>query len=216
MPVKDYYQILELGPEATESEIRKAYRRLAMSHHPDRNPDDRVAEAIFREVQEAYDTLTDPRKKDAYLQLRWYEQSQGRRLSGLKAMTTANLLKDLLQLDRYISFQNPYHIDHQGLAAYLRQAFEPEAIKELHEEKDRTIVREIVLTALRPAKHLKPDEARPFLETLLPFAESDPVLTEAIASFQRTLQERLWWDRWKFPILVGVTILICLIIARFA
>ena len=146
MPVKDYYRILELGPEASESDIRKAYRRLAMTHHPDKNPDDRIAEAVFREVQEAYDTLTDPRKKDAYLQLRWYEQSQGRRLSGLKALTPVNLLKDLLQLDKYISVQDPYHIDRQGLSAYLLQTLSPEVIEQLNMETDRGMVEEILAT----------------------------------------------------------------------
>ena len=216
MPLKDYYQILELGPEASEADIRRSYRRLAMLHHPDKNPDDRVAEAVFREVQEAYDTLTDPRKKDAYLQLRWYEQSQGRRLSGLKALTSIQILKDLLQLDRYISFQNPYHIDRKGLSDYLLQTFSPEAVGHLKAEKDHSVVQEIIATALRPAKHLRPKEAAPVMERLRILSVQDTDLTGQIDRFNKTMNDRQWWEKWKFPILVAVTAIICLVIARFA
>ncbi len=216
MPVKDYYRILELGPEASESDIRKAYRRLAMTHHPDKNPDDRIAEAVFREVQEAYDTLTDPRKKDAYLQLRWYEQSQGRRLSGLKALTPVNLLKDLLQLDKYISVQDPYHIDRQGLSAYLLQTLSPEVIEQLNMETDRGMVEEILATALRPAKHLRPEEATPVLERLRMLVKCAPQIENLIDHFEREMNQRRLRDKWMFPIVVLVTIFICLIIARFA
>jgi curved DNA-binding protein CbpA len=216
MALKDFYQILEVGPEASELDIRKAYRRLAMLHHPDKNPNDRVAEAIFREVQEAYDTLTDPIKKDAYLQLRWYEQSQGRRLSGLKALTSVNILKDLLQLDRYISFQNPYHIDRQGLSVYLLQTLSPEAIEQLKSEPDKKLVAEIVATALRPAKHLTPKESTPIIERLRSLSVINAALEGSINDFQRSMRDKQWWEKWRFPILVLITFLICLLIARFA
>lgn len=60
---KDYYQILGVERNASETEIKKAYRKLAMQYHPDRNPGDKEAEANFRSVTEAYEVLTDPQKK---------------------------------------------------------------------------------------------------------------------------------------------------------
>lgn len=62
----DFYQILGVARTATESEIQKAYRKLAMQYHPDRNPGDKEAEEKFKQVQEAYDTLHDPVKRGRY------------------------------------------------------------------------------------------------------------------------------------------------------
>jgi len=64
--VKDHYQTLGLSTDATPDQIKKAYRRLAKQHHPDRNPGDPAAEARFKEVSEAYTTLSDPRKRTQY------------------------------------------------------------------------------------------------------------------------------------------------------
>ena len=66
MSKRDYYKVLELARNATEAEIKKAYRRLAMKFHPDRNPHDTEAEEKFKEAKEAYEVLTDAQKRAAY------------------------------------------------------------------------------------------------------------------------------------------------------
>ena len=66
MAKRDYYKVLDVPRGATEAEIKKAYRRLAMKYHPDRNPNDRDAEESFKEAKEACEVLTDPHKRAAY------------------------------------------------------------------------------------------------------------------------------------------------------
>jgi molecular chaperone DnaJ len=63
---KDYYQILGVSKSATAEELKKAYRKLAMQHHPDRNPGDKAAEEKFKEISHAYDVLSDDQKRAAY------------------------------------------------------------------------------------------------------------------------------------------------------
>jgi molecular chaperone DnaJ len=66
MSKRDYYEILGVSKGADEKEIKQAYRREAMKHHPDRNPDDPASEGKFKEATEAYEVLTDARKRAAY------------------------------------------------------------------------------------------------------------------------------------------------------
>jgi molecular chaperone DnaJ len=63
---EDLYKVLGVSKKATDEEIKKAYRKLARQYHPDRNPDDPKAEERFKEVQGAYDTLSDPEKRKEY------------------------------------------------------------------------------------------------------------------------------------------------------
>ena len=66
MSKRDYYKVLDVPKTATEAEIKKAYRRLAMKYHPDRNPGDTEAEERFKEAKEAYEVLTDQQKRAVY------------------------------------------------------------------------------------------------------------------------------------------------------
>ena len=66
MAKRDYYEVLGVGRDADDAALKKAYRRLAMKFHPDRNPDNAQAEESFKEAKEAYDVLSDNSKRSAY------------------------------------------------------------------------------------------------------------------------------------------------------
>lgn len=77
MAKKDYYELLGVARNASEADIKKAYRRLAMKHHPDRNPDDKQAEEKFKEINAAYETLADKQKRAYYDQFGHVDPSMG-------------------------------------------------------------------------------------------------------------------------------------------
>jgi curved DNA-binding protein len=78
MEFKDYYEILGVEKDATREEIKKAYRKLALKYHPDRNPDNKQSEEKFKEITEANEVLSDPEKRKKYDQLganwKYYQQ----------------------------------------------------------------------------------------------------------------------------------------------
>ena len=63
---RDYYEVLEVAKTATSEEIKKAYRKKAIQYHPDKNPGNKEAEEKFKEAAEAYDVLSDPKKRQIY------------------------------------------------------------------------------------------------------------------------------------------------------
>lgn len=81
MEYKDYYKILGVDKNATSKDIKKAYRKLAAKYHPDKNPNDKTAEAKFKEINEANEVLSNPEKREKYdtLGANWqaYEQAGG-------------------------------------------------------------------------------------------------------------------------------------------
>lgn len=77
MPQQDYYGLLNISPDATPEEIKRAYRKLALETHPDRNPNDRNAEERFKKISEAYGVLSDTAKRSQYDQYRRLGIHQG-------------------------------------------------------------------------------------------------------------------------------------------
>src|SRR5450432_3613578 len=74
-PKHEYYETLGVSRKADADEIRKSYRKLARKHHPDLNPGDKTAEDRFKNVQEAYDVLSEPKKRQMYDQLGFYSEA---------------------------------------------------------------------------------------------------------------------------------------------
>jgi curved DNA-binding protein len=85
---KDYYGILGVSKTATEDEIKKTFRKLALKYHPDRNPGDKVAEEKFKGISEAYEVLSDPEKRKKYDQFgQYWQQADQSNWSGGNANT---------------------------------------------------------------------------------------------------------------------------------
>lgn len=103
MKKRDYYEVLGVAKTASEDDIKKAYRKLAMKYHPDRNPGDNTAEAKFKELSEAYEVLSDPSKKSTYDSFGHDAPPAG---DGRPPWTSAH--------DFFTNFQNRYHHGTRG------------------------------------------------------------------------------------------------------
>lgn len=105
---KDYYSILGISKSATADEIKKAFRKLAVKYHPDRNPDNKQAEEKFKEISEAYEVLGDADKRKKYDQFGryWQQAGQGNQSPWGNAGAGANVNFDGFDFSQYTGFDD--------------------------------------------------------------------------------------------------------------
>jgi curved DNA-binding protein CbpA len=211
--LKDYYDILDLAPSASLTEIKKAYRRLAHQSHPDKHPGDAYAAARFAEIKEAYEVLTNPGKKESWLQQRWYQQSLGRKEKE-KTITPVNWLQLALELERHVRQLDHFRMDHNGLRDYHLQLLDTETIRILRGFAEPETSRQLIETFLRTLEPLSRSQAAPVLTQLRLLAGSDETLLEKINGFHRQLHHRHRAEKSQPWIILVVTLGLCLLIWR--
>lgn len=209
MLLKDYYSILQLEPSATQLEIKKAYRKLALQYHPDITNNEPYAAAQFSAIKEAYEVLTDPAKREYYLQQRWYNQSIGKR-KRQEAITPVYVLKQTIELERYISTLDVFRMDKLGLYEYINELIPDNTIQLLNNFNDLTINKEIICNLLKAGKLLPLNLAQQ-LSTQLKKINVDSSGTESIENYlqQHKKNDQLEKNKiWLVILVVAILILL--------
>jgi curved DNA-binding protein CbpA len=210
MYLKDYYQVLELPASASIAEIKSAYRRLALVYHPDKHNNDPYANERFADIKEAYEILTDPGKKEYYLQQRWYQQSMGRRKTQ-PLIIPVNILKQSLELEKYVSRLDLFRMDKYGLHDYIATLVDNTTIEKLNGFNEPDINAEIVLALSRCIKVLPLDLFAPLHQQLkkIKTDELSKIELDRLLVQRRNANQR---DRIKIWVIILTVILLCLLI----
>ncbi len=213
--MKDYYKTLGVSPNANVPEIKKAYRALAFKYHPDKNPDNALAEAHFKELQEAWSILSVPAKKTKYDEERWLS-GIGSRTSYKEAVTPAWLLNTCQQLNKELLGMDTHRISHGALQSYILMILSDSHIAVLQLEGDKTtiiqVVNEIIKASLLlPLKYLSEINARLYVLT-----ENDEEAKQVISDnlVYRNKQSR---KEAMFPyVIILVTLVLCVFMYWYA
>jgi curved DNA-binding protein CbpA len=208
--IPDHYKILELEPSADPSDIKKAYRRLAMRYHPDKISDDPYAREHFNAIKEAYEVLTNPGRKEKYLQQRWYQRSAGLRKTR-EILTPETILQQALELDKYVSRLDVHRMDHDGLSGYILDLFSPEAIGKLNAFNDLAANREITLSIMRSSSAL-PFMWQERIHSRLEKINNDEATITTMQSQIRTRIRNDQWNRYRIVIVFLISALLILLI----
>jgi len=208
--LKDYYQILQIQPHSTLAEIKQAFRRLALVYHPDKNPNDKYAEAQFNEIKEAYEVLTNPVKKENYLQQRWYNQSIGKRRTA-KTITPVSILKIVLELEQYVSRLDVHRMNREGLSGYIDELLSTGTIENLKQFNEPEINKQIITSTLSAMQPLSMRFLGKLPERLGTLADDETSMLQ-IKNFLKNRKRAFLWEQYKVALIILFTIFICMII----
>jgi hypothetical protein len=210
MSSKDYYRLLGVNAEASDDEIRKAYRKLVFKYHPDRNPDDPVADATFMEIKEAYEILSDPKKREDYHYKRFFTYNY--RYSTGPTVTPQSISNDAAKLQKLVERANPFRINRDALLFQVEQILSEENLLMLKNENLVNINYGIVEALLIASGPLHYIATLVISERLFLLAENNNVLDNKIADFLKDQQKKDNWNRYKIALAIAAAILLCLII----
>lgn len=209
--IKNYYAILQVEPSASIAEIKKAYRRLALQYHPDKNNNDTYSAAQFAEIKEAYEVLTDPAKKDYYLQQRWYNQSMGYRKTQ-EIVTPVSLLKQSLELEKYVSKLDVFRMDKVQLQNYLLELLSDDTIDKINQFQEAATNKSIISVLLKTLQPLPAGMAEPVIHQLQKISGVSEQTKKQMQDYLSGHKQRDTIEKYKPWVIALLTLLLCTLI----
>lgn len=206
--MKDYYKILGVAPQASPIEIKKAYRALAFKYHPDKNPDNPLAEAHFKELQEAYATLSVPRRRKQYDDERWL-MGMGSNTRYKEAVTPGWIVSVCMELNASLAKMDTYRMSQRTLQAYILLILTDSHIGVLHKHNDVAANSAIVEALIKATARLEVQYLPEINQRLTMLASGNNNMLEAIHQHSaiRTRQAR---SEAMYPyIILVVTLALC-------
>jgi len=209
--LKDYYQILGSATNAAADDIKKAYRKLAIQYHPDKNPGNDLVAIHFKEINEAYTVLSHPAKRKKYDEERWLS-GMSSRSKQQKAITPDWILTESKKLAEHMSRIDTYRMSHIALKEYVLLLLSDSHLAVLVHYNDRDTDRMIVQYLLKACSVLEYKSMLEIAPACIRLVGNDVNIVQLIN--EQLKQHRIQdLRRTYMPVLlVVVAILVCLMI----
>lgn len=210
---KDYYQILGLEPGAPPTAIKKAWRERVRQSHPDALQEGVSGVYNFQDIQEAYEILINPEKKEKYLQQRWLQQ-----VYQSKPLTSPtdpfSLLQSMIQFEKRVNRMDSYRLDLDFIKQTLLFLFSPTSIQFLNTAKETVINHQLCNLYLRCVTNLPSFLQKDLLEVLQQI--KDPTVQKQIEQYKKTNQLRWFIEKYQLLLGAGIVGLLCWLISSLA
>ena len=219
MQIKDYYKVLEVTPEATPLTIKKAYRRLAIKYHPDKNEGNELYEQKFKEINEAYRILSDSQKRTAYNASRT-ARNQGQYQSQTKPppppVTIQSILIEARKMRTRIAASDPDRLNKPSVFRQVEGLLSRQNVKLLrdgHNEKVNTLFVECIfdITASFPYSMVSR-----IIHPLVQIAGTNNDLLLRIQAFDKKIKYNTIWNEYKLAFAFIAAFLFCILIYIFS
>lgn len=205
---KNLYQVLDIPVNASLSEIKKAYRKLALVFHPDKHPDPQIAIPKFNEIKEAYQVLVNPSSRRNYDREFHFQKYQD------KEMPLASDADEVLQLTKELwaklKNQDPFRLDQDLLHFQLNQLLCSHNIRLLNNKGNALLDQEIIQYLMDCCMVLPLDQKKGVAQSWLLIARDNPTIIASIQTYLKHAQIWTIWDNYKLHFAIGLALFICM------
>ena len=209
MPVKDYFQTLGIAPGASTAQIKKAFRTLAMRYHPDKLNDAVSDHSTFREIQEAYETLTDPIKRERYLYERWLSQSMGQSMD--HTLLPEEILNLFINTEQYLYQTDKFRLNAYALFNQMTFIFDKNRIRTVIHSNNPTLIESCNTTALRIASLMNSETQSMFKDLLKELIGDDTMISNKWDTLIQKTNKKEKQETYKTILILIISLLICFI-----
>lgn len=210
MPVKDYYKLLRVEPSADFTTIKKAFRKLALQYHPDKNEASPSSTSYYRELQMAYEVLSNPQKREEYHYHRWLEKSKGNDLD--VAITADQILQLFMNTERVIHEMDSFRSDNYLLFDILVNLYSTNRMEIILENNDSQLEKTVIQLALQSSKPLSSSLQLRLMEQLNKLLKNHPLQRSNWDAQVKSMQQKEFIEKLKVPFVLVLTIILCLVI----
>jgi molecular chaperone DnaJ len=204
---KDYYRILNIKSSATIAEIKKAYRSLAMKYHPDKNPGDELAAAVFADSAEAYKVLSDNEARKRYNEERYLTAQQEYQRS---VETIDTMIMHISAINRHIQNSDPFRLNKDALLYSIKQIF-PRDINLLLTTNE-PLLKQFLEKISFAASYLSTHQTMQLNILLQPLYEKNIWLQQHLNLLLQRQQKQQRWEKYKIALAVLITAILCVLI----
>ena len=204
MGSKNYYQILNVAPTASLNEIKKAYRQLALQHHPDTTSGDTFSVEKFIEIKEAYEVLGDTKKRQAYHYKNFYKPQPFNIL-----ITPEIILEQTANLAGFVAVLDPYRIDYDKLNYQILKILNANACMVLKDNNKGIITKKIIENILKTTLFLSYEMAVSIHQILLNLTDNNNAITSQINKQTQQQKQLFYWHKYKLLGTLFLAIILC-------
>ncbi|MEX6687678.1 DnaJ domain-containing protein [Danxiaibacter flavus] len=212
MTSKDYYDILHVHPRASHEEIKRSYRKLALKFHPDKTNNDHLASLHFKEIKEAYEILSNQRKREAYNYERFFKAAPPKNTSDIHRISPEWILKEATELRKKVQATDPFRINADGLFNQLKILLSEYNLLVLKHD-NKMDVNEKIIDQLLAATRPLPESLFKDTTTLLnDVAQGHDPLVEKIQAEMKARKWKYFWQKYKIVAVILIALILCWLI----
>ncbi|MFT3750269.1 MAG: DnaJ domain-containing protein [Agriterribacter sp.] len=211
MSFKNYYAVLGVAPNASQDDIKKKFRKLALLYHPDKNAESEFALIRFREIQEAYETLSDAGKRIMYNRA-WRDHYPKADISVAEEASPESILLKCKKIQQDIQEMDPFRINQQYVQTALNKIIDGNSIALLLFHNDAAVNKEIIQRVLEISNVITRAHLLPVQNALNILAKHEPGLLVMIDKKMKQLKYRRFWEQY-YPLLAFIlAVVVCAVI----